>query len=66
MSESTQADGTAASPTNYAYCSWHQGYSDTARVVQVQDQGSAFGTPGLHACADCRDVYSLIPLADQP
>lgn len=49
-----------------AYCSWHQGYSDTTRLVQMTDQGSGPGAPGLFACADCRENFRLTPVADQP
>jgi hypothetical protein len=40
--------------------------SDTARLVQIEDAGSGFGTPGLFACESCRDVHRLVPIADQP
>lgn len=50
---------------SFAYCSWHRGHSDTARLVQAEDQGSAFGARGLFACAPCREVHGLVPLADR-
>jgi hypothetical protein len=47
-------------PRLIAWCSWHNGLSDTARLVQV-------GGPGrLFACAKCRLKHNLIPLGDQP
>jgi hypothetical protein len=49
----------------FAYCSWCKSHSDTARLVQAQDQGSAFGARGLFACASCRSTYGLVPVADQ-
>lgn len=51
--------------TSWAYCSWHKAYSDTARLVQIIEQGSAFGAD-LFACAPCREVHHLVPVADQP
>lgn len=51
---------------SFAYCAWHQGHSRSARLVQLADQGSGPGAPGLHACASCREAYGLIPLADKP
>lgn len=55
-----------AAPRSWAYCAWHKGMSDTARLVQLEDAGSGFGVPGLFACASCRDVHHLVPLADRP
>jgi hypothetical protein len=53
--------------TSFAWCSWHEDYSRSARLVRVpDDQGSGQGTPGLFACASCRHAYDLVPLADQP
>lgn len=51
--------------SGFAYCSWHQGYSDTCRLVRAVEQGSGAGGH-LFACADCRNTYRLLPLADQP
>lgn len=60
MSPKTEA------PNSFAYCSWHKGYSDTARLVRVIEQGSGVGAgSGLFACADCREANRLVPLADQ-
>lgn len=49
---------------SFAYCSWHKGYSDTTRLVKIIEQGSGPGA-GLFACADCRKVNRLVPVADQ-
>lgn len=46
-----------------AYCSWHRGYSDTCRLVQQEDAGT-MGPAGLFACADCRNSFELLPVAD--
>lgn len=52
--------------SSFAYCSWHEDFSRSARLVRLPaDQGSGRGTPGLFACASCRHAYSLAPLADQ-
>ncbi|WP_328544565.1 hypothetical protein [Streptomyces europaeiscabiei] len=56
-------------PTNrpaVGYCSWHEGHSRTALLVQVTpDQGSGTGTPDLYACAPCRSAYDLTPVGQQ-
>lgn len=56
---------TAPTTTTWAYCSWHKGVSKTARLVQIIEQGSGPGA-GLFACAGCRTIYRLTPIADQP
>jgi hypothetical protein len=50
-----------------AWCSWHDGLSDTAVLVQVRDD-SATGPNGglLYACDRCRQAHALTPLTDQP
>jgi hypothetical protein len=54
-------------PRTIAYCNWHRGLSDTARLVRVPaDQGSGRGAPGLFACAPCREQHGLVPLEDRP
>lgn len=54
-------------PRTVAYCNWHRGLSDTARLVQLPaDQGSGSGAPGLFACAPCREKHRLTPVGDQP
>jgi hypothetical protein len=47
-------------PRTIAYCSWHKGLSDTARLIQVGEPGKLF------ACERCRLAHGLVPLADQP
>jgi hypothetical protein len=47
-------------PRLIAWCSWHSGLSDTARLVQVGEGGRLF------ACERCRIAHDLAPLADQP
>lgn len=42
-----------------AHCHWHNGLSDTARLVQTGEAGRLF------ACAGCRLKYRLTPVADQ-
>ncbi|MFD3929517.1 hypothetical protein [Streptomyces sp. NPDC058614] len=66
MAEPTQPATAANSPTGYAWCSWHKNFSDGTRLVQLSDQGSAFGARGLFACEPCREAYRLVPVADQP
>ncbi|MFD9111648.1 hypothetical protein [Streptomyces bottropensis] len=52
---------------SFAYCSWHEDFSRSARLVRIpQDQGSGHGAGGLFACVSCRHAYDLVPLADQP
>lgn len=55
----------ASTTRMFAYCSWCKSHSDTTRLVQAQDQGSAFGARGLFACAPCRGTHGLVPMADQ-
>ncbi|MDX3831410.1 hypothetical protein [Streptomyces europaeiscabiei] len=55
-----QAEDQAENPRAIAWCSWHGGLSDTARLVQVGEAGKLF------ACARCRHAHDLAPLADQP
>jgi hypothetical protein len=52
--------------SSFAWCSWHQGYTRTARLVrEPADQGSGHGAPGLFACAPCRYALDLVPVGDQ-
>jgi hypothetical protein len=67
MRETTQTTSAAVTRKSWARCAWHGRMSDTTRlVIQPDDAGSAFGVPGLFACASCRDVHGLVPLPDQP
>ncbi|MFI6347238.1 hypothetical protein [Streptomyces sp. NPDC050560] len=43
------------------WCNWHHGYAHGTELVQIIEQGSAFGG-GLYACPDCRTVHHLTPL----
>lgn len=47
-------------PRANAWCSWHSGLSDTARLIQVGEAWKLF------ACERCRIAHGLVPLADQP
>jgi hypothetical protein len=48
-----------------AYCSWHKGLSDTARLVGAHEEATGPGG-NLFACEPCRESYGLVPLADRP
>lgn len=50
--------------TSFAHCSWCKRFTDTARLVQIIEQGSGAGG-GLFACAECRAAHGLTPVADQ-
>lgn len=54
------ADQDTETPRAIAWCSWHRGLSDTARLVQLGEAGRLF------ACRGCRLKHGLAPLADQP
>lgn len=56
---------TTPTTTTWAYCAWHKNFSNTALLVQIIEQSSGPGA-GLYACAGCRTIYRLTPLADQP
>ncbi|MET7883120.1 hypothetical protein [Streptomyces avermitilis] len=47
-------------PRGVAWCAWHKGLSDSARLVQ-----DAAGNR-LFACHSCRRSYDLVPIADAP
>jgi hypothetical protein len=64
MAETTHTETGADTPRVFAWCSWHDGFSETARLVQIIEQGSGFGA-GLYACARCRKVHGLVPVADR-
>lgn len=50
---------------SYGWCAWHKAFSNTIRLVGAIEQGTGPGS-NLFACANCRDTYHLVPLADQP
>ncbi|MEU5343068.1 hypothetical protein AB0H18_19905 [Streptomyces sp. NPDC020766] len=50
---------------SFAWCSWHKDFTDTARLVNITEQGSA-RAGGQFACAPCRAKHNLVPVADQP
>ncbi|MDX3314554.1 hypothetical protein P1S61_36980 [Streptomyces sp. ME08-AFT2] len=52
-------------PSSYAWCSWHDGFDGTCRLVRIIEQGSGPGG-GLFACTPCRARHGLTPVADQP
>ncbi|TQE16551.1 hypothetical protein SipoB123_40645 [Streptomyces ipomoeae] len=65
---STPAEASPDTNGSFAYCSWHEGYDRTARLVRLPaDQGSGpQGPSGVFACSSCRHAYELVPVADQP
>lgn len=65
MKHSNAADAEQEPATGHGWCHWHNGVSDTLRLVQVVEQGSGIGG-SLFACAPCRKVHGLTPLADRP
>lgn len=65
MKQGTDIAVAQATPTSWAWCAWHRGMSNTARLVRIIEQSSGPGA-GLFACASCREVNDLVPVADQP
>ncbi|MFR0359077.1 hypothetical protein [Streptomyces sediminimaris] len=65
MPQRTDTTTGTDTPRSWAHCAWHGGMSDTARLVRIIEQGSGPGA-ALFACAPCREVYRLVPIADQP
>lgn len=61
MAEPTQ---TADTPVGYGWCAWHENYARGVRLIRAFEQGSGSGG-SLFACPTCRDVYDLVPLAEQ-
>lgn len=55
----------AGGSRTWAWCSWHENFSSTARLVRAIEQCSGPGH-SLYACADCRKTHNLMPLADRP
>ncbi|MFJ8784942.1 hypothetical protein [Streptomyces sp. NPDC102476] len=62
MQSSSEDNNTSGS---YGWCSWHRAFSNTVRLVVAIEQGSGPGH-SLFACSNCRGIYRLVPLADQP
>lgn len=63
MSQTSEPRG----PRAIAYCSWHRGLSDTARLIRIQQEAATGPNGGLlFACAGCRQKHGLTPLGDQP
>lgn len=60
-----QAPPSAGAPSSFAWCSWHDEFSSTCRLVSIIEQGSGCGG-GVFACAPCRAQHKLVPVADQP
>jgi hypothetical protein len=60
VTEQPESTASQESVRTIAWCSWHNGLSDTARLVQTGPDGHRF------ACDGCRESYRLSPLADQP
>ena len=52
-------------PTAYAWCSWHDGFAEGVRLIDVIEQGSGSGG-NLFACEPCREIHRLVPYADRP
>lgn len=65
MSEPMQDTPAETIPQSFAWCSWHQGFDGTCRLVRIIEQGSGSGG-GVFACAPCRQEHQLVPVADQP
>lgn len=65
MAKPTQTQPAANTPTGYGWCAWHQNYARGVRLVRVEEQASN-GRGSYFACRRCREVYDLVPLADQP
>ncbi|MEV8396182.1 hypothetical protein ACFVAF_39350 [Streptomyces sp. NPDC057596] len=65
MQERTQTEAAADTPSSFAWCSWHDDFSGTARLVRIIEAGSGPGG-GVFACRPCREQYGLVPVADQP
>ena len=60
----SSADQNTDTPRGMAWCAWHDGLSDTARLIQAVEAATGSGG-NQFACAGCRESYGLIPLADQ-
>lgn len=65
MAEPTRAPDAPTIPATFAWCSWHDDFATSCRLVRIVEQGSAAGG-GAFACAPCRDTHRLTPVADLP
>lgn len=45
------------------WCSWHNGLSDTALLIQIHE-GAGTGSH-LYACTKCRIAHGLTPLSER-
>lgn len=52
---------------SFAWCTWHKGHSQDARLINVFEEGSGPGTGrSQYACAACRSKYNLVPFSERP
>ncbi|MEV0638444.1 hypothetical protein AB0I77_26590 [Streptomyces sp. NPDC050619] len=65
MPEPAQTADTTNTTTAFGWCAWHQNYARGVRLIHVDQQGSSSGA-NRFACRTCREVYDLVPPADQP
>ncbi|MFE9764601.1 hypothetical protein ACFYPC_08740 [Streptomyces sp. NPDC005808] len=63
MADDTHSEDAPAIPAAYAWCAWHDGYTDTARLISAQET-VANGRGSRFACAPCRTAHRLVPAAD--
>jgi hypothetical protein len=57
--ENSVKDKKLSYAVSQTWCHWHRGYTDTGRLITVEEQGSG---PGGHvyACAPCRAEHRLL------
>lgn len=65
MSPNPQTEDAPAAPAAYAWCSWHNRFSNGVRLIEAIEQGSGSGG-NLFACGPCREAYGLVPFSDRP
>lgn len=65
MTEPTRAPSAPTIPATLAHCSRCDALAATCRLVQIIEQVSGPGG-GVFACAPCRTLHGLIPVADLP
>ncbi|WP_405924737.1 hypothetical protein [Streptomyces sp. NBC_00035] len=65
MADDTHTGDAPAIPAAHAWCAWHGGYSDTARLISAEET-VANGRGSRFACDPCRAAHGLVPVADQP